>query len=530
MNKRDVIAFYLRLSVEDFDVDGTEKDESNSIENQRSLLHSFVDGSEEFQGCTVLELCDDGYSGTNTDRPAFQELVEKARRHEVGCIIVKDLSRFGRNYITVCDYIDQIFPFLGIRFISVNDGYDSRSCDGATSDIDVMFRNLVNDYYSKDISEKVRSGKRTRAENGKYISPFAPVGYRKDKRDKNQLVVDEESAEVVRRIFRLAGAGMSVLKITRLLNAEKVPTPSAMKKAQGLSHKWWDGPYAETLWGSNAVTLILRDERYLGKTVYGKRYRFEVGNRHTRKNQRDDWIIVENRHEPLVTPEEFQAAQEMLREYEEKESTLFPVHLFTGKLKCGECGYSLQRMLRPTPRYFCPTKYRTNELTCMKGHITEEVLSEVVFQAVTVYCKTLLDKCSQLKKAAKAFDRGKLERQLAEYAAAIASFDEQKALLYDKKLEGYLSKEQYVRKRDALTAQQEDLQREIRELEKQLLPVKRQDSYNAPPVELLEQCLKADHLTREMVVAFVKQICVYNDKAIHIDWLFDEKGVPNNAG
>lgn len=219
----------------------------------------------------------------------------------------------------------------------------------------------------------------------------------------------------------------------------------------------------------------------------------------------------------------------MLREYEERESELSKVHLFTGKLKCGECGYSLQRMLRPNPRYFCSTKYRTNGLSCMKGHITETMLSEVVFQAVTVYCKALLDERRQLKKTAKAFDRGKLERQLAEYTAAIASFDEQKAILYDKKLEGYLSKEQYVRKRDALTVQQEDLQQEIRELEKQLLPMKRQDCPNSPPTELLVQCLKSDHLTREMVEAFVKQISVYNDKAIHIDWLFDEKEIQDNA-
>ncbi len=241
MDKSYVIVLYIRLSVEDEDSRDGVKDESNSVTNQRDLLRRYVESCPEFRGSEIMELCDDGFSGTNMQRPDMQRLLQKAKAKEFDCIIVKDFSRFGRDYITVSDYVDQIFPFLDIRFISVNDGYDSAKMKGKTSGVDIAFRNVIYGYYSKDLSLKVKSGKRTKALKGDYLSPFAPIGYRKDKRNKNQLVVDEDSAGIVRRIFRLAGMGMSTLEITRLFNSEKVPTPSAIKNRQGHYHKWWIG-------------------------------------------------------------------------------------------------------------------------------------------------------------------------------------------------------------------------------------------------------------------------------------------------
>ena len=164
------------------------------------------------------------------------ELLEKAKAKEINCVIVKDFSRFGREYIVVSDYIDQILPFLGIRFISVNDGYDSALANGATSGVDVAFRNIIYGYYSRDLSEKVKSAKRTKALKGDYLSPYAPIGYRKAENDKNKLVIDEESAVVVKRIFRMAGMGMKIAQIAKILNAENVPTPRESKNKQGIYH------------------------------------------------------------------------------------------------------------------------------------------------------------------------------------------------------------------------------------------------------------------------------------------------------
>ena len=166
---------------------------------------------------------------------------------------------------------------------------------------------------------KVKSGLQTKARKGDFLSSFAPIGYRKDEKDKNRLVADKDSAGIVRRIFELAGAGMTVVEITRLFNAEKVPTPSAIKNRQGYYHKWWIGVKGADLWNESAITSILRDERYLGKTIYGKRYRPQIGNRKTLKNSRSDWIIAEERHEPLVSADEFQKAQEHLAEFVERD-------------------------------------------------------------------------------------------------------------------------------------------------------------------------------------------------------------------
>ena len=175
----DRVALYLRVSMEDQDVSQGARDESNSIGSQRALLRDFVDRRPEFRGCHLTEFCDDGYSGTNFERPAVKALLEQAGKKQIDCMIVKDFSRFGRDYLTVSDYIDQIFPFMGIRFISVNDHYDSATCKGMTSGLDMAFRNVLYGYYSQDLSLKIKSAKRTKAENGEFLSSFAPLGYQK---------------------------------------------------------------------------------------------------------------------------------------------------------------------------------------------------------------------------------------------------------------------------------------------------------------------------------------------------------------
>ena len=179
MSGYSLLILYLRISVEDMDHNGEDKDESNSIVNQRELLRRYVEDTPELGRYQVMELCDDGYSGTSMERPGMEKLLDMAKKGQVGCILVKDFSRFGRDYLTVSDYVDQIFPFMGIRFISINDNYDSAKCNGATSGVEIAFRNVIYGYYSQDLSVKVRNGKRTKAQSGKFMSPFAPRRHRK---------------------------------------------------------------------------------------------------------------------------------------------------------------------------------------------------------------------------------------------------------------------------------------------------------------------------------------------------------------
>lgn len=217
----------------------------------------------------------------------------------------------------------------------------------------------------------------------------------------------------------------------------------------------------------------------------------------------------------------------MLKEYVEKDTPALQPHLFSGKLRCGVCHYALERKKTPTPRYSCTTRYRTSGFDCMKGHIKETDLAEVVFQAILLYCQTLLDKQKRVKKAARIESVPNLQKQVEEYQSAVMGYEERKALLYDSKLDGAISKEQYIAKRDELSAQQEDLEQKIEEMNAKIKLLKQQQNGDTPQIEVFETYLSSDCLTREMVEVFVDCIYVHSDRSIHIDWLFDEKGFQN---
>ena len=280
-------AMYLRISSEDEDLRTGEKNESESISNQRSLLRDYVCSHADLSGSEILEFCDDGWSGTNFERPAVKELLEQVKRGQVNCIVVKDLSRFGRDYLTVGDYISRVFPFLGVRFISVNDGFDSSNPLDIDS-LDTSFRTLIYDLYSRDLSCKVKSAKKARAERGAFLSPYAPYGYIKDPEDKNHLLVDEEAAVVIRRIFQRAADGLKAWEIAAELNGDGICSPKTYKVNAGYTRTPWRSIQEENFWTVGLITKILRYERYIGKVVYRKRIRDIVESPHTVKISRDD--------------------------------------------------------------------------------------------------------------------------------------------------------------------------------------------------------------------------------------------------
>jgi len=342
----NVIAEYLRLSSEDVDLKDARKTESNSISNQRDLLNAYIAKIPEFSESKVVEFCDDGWSGKNFERPAVQEMLAQVQQGKIHCVIVKDLSRFGRDYIIVENYISRIFPFLGVRFISVNDGIDSiRPMD--VDSLDTSFRALLYDLYSRDLSRKVRSAKRQRAERGDFVSRYAPYGYVKDPQRKDHLVIDPPAAEVVRRIFRMVGAGKSTVQTARALNSDGVLTPMLYKLAAGCTQRVWNRVQEENFWTDSAIIRIVRDEQYLGKVVYGKRYYDVIGKSHSVKVSKKDWIITEQAHDPIVTQKEFDRAQAALREYVERGS-FQGKQLLRKRVCCGVCGYA---MVRKKPRH-----------------------------------------------------------------------------------------------------------------------------------------------------------------------------------
>ena len=254
------VALYLRLSREDEAARGQLKDESNSIHSQRLLLRQYVKEHQELASLPLREFVDDGYTGTNFDRPQFQQMMALVKAGEVECILVKDLSRFGRNYLEVGDYLEHIFPFLGVRFIAVNDHFDSQEYVGKTTGMEVAFRNLVYQRYSQDLSEKVKSAMHLKMSKGKYVTS-CPYGYRKDPADKHHMVIDPETAPIVREIFLAAIAGKKTTEIAAVLNERQIPTPQMHKKTRE------EKRHSAPMWSHQAVLRILQNYKYTGAMV-----------------------------------------------------------------------------------------------------------------------------------------------------------------------------------------------------------------------------------------------------------------------
>lgn len=270
MAEKRKLAFYIRLSDADEEVKAGTKDESNSITGQRKLLYSYIKGKEEFAGFEILEYFDDGYSGTMfNNRAEFQRLIQDAESGKFECIIVKDFSRFGRDYLEVGNYMEFVFPAMGIRFISVNDNYDSDRNFGVTGGMDVAYKNLIYQLYSMDLSRKVKSARRTRNLSGEYTAAFACYGYKKDPDDKHKLIIDEEAAKVVVEIFSLIIAGYNASEAARILNERKIPTR--------LQTQWKNGTKyvpvhnkGDYMWDNSEVVWIIQNEQYKGIMIQNK--------------------------------------------------------------------------------------------------------------------------------------------------------------------------------------------------------------------------------------------------------------------
>lgn len=349
------VAAYLRLSKEDC----KEERESGSIRVQRALLRKFA--AENFSEYDFLEFCDDGYTGTNFERPGMQEMLKLVKASKVNCILVKDFSRFARDYIELGSYLEQIFPFLGVRFISVNDNYDSEKCRGRAADIDVNFKNLLYDLYSKDLSQKVRASLSVKKEQGQYVSANSPFGYEKDPRDRHALLIAEDEAKVVRRIFSLTMEGRTSVEIARMFNQAKVKTPIEYKIEKGrTSRKPKGGQFS---WSSSTVCQILRNEVYIGNIVQKKYKKDFVGGK-THAAPREEWVTCCSHHEPIIGQEMFWQVQKMRGR--KKGGRHAPPHPLAGVLVCGCCKRNLRYRAGLNPYFTCQNRYANPSGACVE--------------------------------------------------------------------------------------------------------------------------------------------------------------------
>ena len=527
-----MIAKYIRLSSADEDARYGDKPESNSVTQQRMLLNRYLETHPEFEAYQVLEFQDDGRSGTNFERPGIKAMLEMVRRREIDCVIVKDFSRFGRNYVEVGNYLEQVFPFLGVRFISVNDGYDSKDYPyGVAGDINNGLRNLINELYSRDLSQKVKDSYRQYTKRGQCVSAYPIYGYVKSPADRRLLIPDPEAADIVRRIFERCNAGEGPTQIASGLNRDGVPTPSQRKRDLGSKRQLWNSARLQNEWSDKAITRILRDERYTGKLIGIKTTRTELGNqKSSRKQSEEDWIVVPGTFEAIVSQETFDEAQrqlETLRRHSGKRETNTPaVHLFSRKLKCGHCGLALGRHVVDLGVYYhCERRAWNSGATCLGARLFEDdlirtVLASIRFQArLAGKAEKRLDKLENAERR----ERESLWEQRRRIQMKLDHLTTQKAEAFLLFNQGDLTQKTY----DAKCAK---LDKTILEQRTKLLDMSgtqtgTQDGavlHCREDIARLKELSNLRTLNRQTVEKLIQSIRVYDGKRIEIVWNFSD--------
>lgn len=384
--KREVLyraAAYVRLSREDGDMDGGKKEMSSSIASQRDMIGLFLQKQPDIELFDVY--VDDGYSGANFDRPAFRRMLADIEAGHVNCVIVKDLSRFGRDYIEAGRFIQKTFPAFSVRFISLTDRYDSLTADRNTTSLVIPVKNFINDSYCRDISQKVKSHQRVKREQGKFIGAFAVYGYRKDTQDKNKLVPDGYAAGIVRIIFAWKLDGWSSLAIANRLNELGVLSPLEYKKSCGTNFATGFRTGLISRWSAVAVKRILINELYTGTMVQGKREKVNYKVPKTVNKPRDQWVKAEGAHEAIISYEDYRKVQKLLEVDVRAANGEAKAHMFSGLLFCKDCKKAMVRRKitqggRETVSYICSTHNRGKG--CTRHRILEEALSALMVRLI----------------------------------------------------------------------------------------------------------------------------------------------------
>ena len=508
------IALYLRLSQEDVDVRrNAAKDESNSISAQRSLITRHIDETPDLCNLPRLEFCDDGFSGTNFSRPDFQRMIELTKQGEIGCIIVKDLSRFGRDYLEVGDYLEHIFPFLGIRFISVNDHYDSSAHDGKTVGMDITFRNLIYDYYSKDLSSKVKTAMRSKQEKGEFITCFT-YGYKPSPENKHKMVIDEPAAEIVREIFDAVIAGKTTSEIAANLNARGVPTPNEHK---GVRRK----DKGEPQWTHPRITYMIRNIKYTGvMTNHTRESRF-IRDKNQRRVPMSEWIIHPDAHEAIISREKWEQANEMLRNPKKVVKAVLeqPDRVYY----CAHCGRKLRKTYGSDQYYSCVSAKYQHDSECSGIRLKRSEMEDILVEAL----RAQINFVKQTRQTAK---KEKVSPSVECYRA-ITQIDKELAQLQNKKLERYeayrsgeISREEFIKVKDQITTQADELTAKKEQLERDyqaLLQAKQHEAETKAEFSQAEKVLADfDAGLREHLYEAIEQVIVTTNEQIEIKWVF----------
>lgn len=518
MAENYLIAIYLRLSNED---EEGNLDESNSITSQRDLIKDYIKRNDDLLNGSTVEFCDDGYSGTDFSRPGMLNLLNQVKTGAIHCIIVKDFSRFGRNYIEVGNYLEQVFPFLGVRFISVNDGYDSEKNSSCSEFIGIAFKNLVYDLYSKDISEKIVSVRRAKAQQGKFITAYAPYGYLKE--DSQQLTVDEEAAEIVKRIFNMALSGIAKVEIARTLNKEHIPTPLMLRKGRK-QHFPCHYVNEKCIWKPSVVSKILKDQRYVGDCVYGKVKPARVGSKKNKPLQPKDWVIVENTHEPIISKDVFEKVNACFKKYNRTQKK--EISPLEGKIRCGVCNHAISaKAYRKNNEVFykCSTPSLTDEFPCYSQNVADLDIEEAVLNILNRVVEIVSDfEIRRFQEAESQENISVIEKNICKKEGLIKKLNTERLKTYESYKSGVLSKElltqymkNYYEKISEITFLYQEEKFELSKLKIDTESMKNNFTKDA-------KFKIYNNLTTEIVKTFIDTIYIQADGSLKIKWKFED--------
>lgn len=493
------IALYIRLSVED------EKTESLSIPNQRLILREKAMSLPEWNGAEILEFIDNGHTGTNFERPAVQKLLELANLGKINCIMVKDLSRFGRNSIETGYFIEKVFPLYHIRFIAVSDNFDSAELNGDTGGVDMAFKYLINECYSRDMSMKSKSAKLARCKRGEYQSVVCPYGYQKG--EDGRMKPDEETADNVRQIFQWAADGLSAGAIARKLSEMKILTPAEYKASKGKNYH--DISRTNGVWCRSAVLRILEDERYTGMYIMGKKHSAEVGSYKMIRNDESEWIKIPDHHTPIISKELFEQAKARIRKFSVNKKPR--EYVLKGKVYCGCCDHALNR--RNDILYACEYGRIAPDRECKDVSIRVEDLERTVFDTIRSQAQCFVDTDADIKARAE-----KSALELNGYEQKLKLLQESKRELYEQYILGILDIDTYKSKKAELEIQLADMKHLCSVVADKAKTAQEDYEESIKNAEIAASIDGADSLTKALVDKLVERVYVFPNNRIEIKY------------
>ena len=521
------VAMYLRLSQDDEKYDKDFKAESNSISNQRLQIQDYIDKNEEME--LAKEYVDDGYSGINFERPAFKEMMEDVITGSINCIVVKDLSRFGRDYIDSGRYLQRVFPSLDIRFIALNDNYDSFTASETEKNLVIPFKNFINDNYCRDTSAKVRSVCKVKRKQGQFISNYAPYGYEKDEEDKHKIVIDKEVEYVVRKIFSMKLEGYSSYSIAKHLNDNGIPSPMEHKKAKGIRYKTGFSTKAVAKWDTPAVNRILTNEVYIGTLQQGKREKINYKLDKVVSKNKSDWIEIEDNHEAIIDPHDFEIVQKLLKCDIKAKTVGEKADLFSGLLFCKDCNAQMTKKVdkrgkTPTVYYICSSYNKGHN--CSRHSIKQEELQRTVLEMIRHYIQYLgeyesvSEKIKEMEVSYELFQ--KIDKRQEYTKKNKAKFELLKSSLYQDLKEGIIAEEEFYDMREFYTNRIVESELILEKQSKEIARLYKKSLGNQNFLADIKKYQNIGTLERGLLVRLVDKIYVLEDKKIEIQFNYDE--------